>query len=100
MSQIAEKTGVGRATLYKYFPDVEAILLAWHERQIGAHLAQLTVVRDEVGDSGDRLEAVVEAYALILYEFRGHRDTELAVVMHGDPHVARAEHHVRRLFCD
>src|SRR5919202_1202932 len=28
MSQIAEKTGIGRATLYKYFPDVEAILLA------------------------------------------------------------------------
>lgn len=26
MSQIAEKTGIGRATLYKYFPDVEAIL--------------------------------------------------------------------------
>lgn len=28
MSQIAEKTGIGRATLYKYFPDVEAILHA------------------------------------------------------------------------
>src|SRR5215207_197927 len=27
MSQIAEKTGIGRATLYKYFSDVEAILL-------------------------------------------------------------------------
>jgi len=36
MSQIAEDTGIGRATLYKYFPDVEAILLAWHERQITA----------------------------------------------------------------
>ena len=36
MSQIAEKTGIGRATLYKYFPDVEAILPAWHERQITA----------------------------------------------------------------
>ena len=34
MSQIAEKTGIGRATLYKYFADVEAILLAWHERPI------------------------------------------------------------------
>ena len=28
MSQIAEKTGIGRATLYKYFPRVETILLA------------------------------------------------------------------------
>ena len=34
MSQIAKDAGIGRATLYKYFPDVEAILIAWHERQI------------------------------------------------------------------
>src|SRR3954447_15586969 len=29
MSQVAERAGIGRATLYKYFPDVDAILLAW-----------------------------------------------------------------------
>src|SRR6266849_6773540 len=34
MSHIAEETGIGRATLYKYFSGVEAILLAWHERQV------------------------------------------------------------------
>ncbi len=34
MSQIAEETGIGRATLYKYFPDVDAILVAWHDRQV------------------------------------------------------------------
>jgi Bacterial regulatory proteins, tetR family len=45
MSQIAEETGIGRATLYKYFPDVEAILLAWHDRQIAAHIAYLEEVR-------------------------------------------------------
>jgi len=28
MSQIAKDTGIGRATLYKYFPDVESILRA------------------------------------------------------------------------
>ena len=38
MSQVATETGIGRATLYKYFPDVEAILAAWHERQIARHL--------------------------------------------------------------
>ena len=43
MSQIATETGVGRATLYKYFPDVEAILLAWHERQITRHLQHLAM---------------------------------------------------------
>src|SRR6266545_2527472 len=48
MSQIAEETGVGRATLYKYFSGVEAILLAWHDRQISGHLEYLADVRGDV----------------------------------------------------
>src|SRR5919107_2993176 len=68
MSQIAEETGIGRATLYKYFPDVEAILFAWHERQIAGHLEQLAEVRDQAGDPGERLEAVLEAFALISHD--------------------------------
>jgi AcrR family transcriptional regulator len=39
MSDIAEATGIGRATLYKYFLDLETILSAWHQRQVEAHLA-------------------------------------------------------------
>src|ERR671914_2567091 len=62
MSQIAEGTGIGRATLYKYFPGVEAILLAWHERQIASHLEYLAEVRDQAGDARQRLEAVLEAF--------------------------------------
>ncbi|MHB8463683.1 MAG: TetR/AcrR family transcriptional regulator [Acidimicrobiales bacterium] len=88
MSQIAAETGIGRATLYKYFPDVEAILVAWHERQIAAHLEHLVKVRDQAGDASQRLEAVLEAYALIS---RGHHGTELAALMHRGDHVARAE---------
>lgn len=80
MSKIAAETGVGRATLYKYFPDVEAILVAWHERQIGSHLKHLARVRDQSGDVARRLEAVLEAYALMTYE-RPH-GTELAVLLH------------------
>ncbi|MGH9893062.1 MAG: TetR/AcrR family transcriptional regulator, partial [bacterium] len=72
MSEIAEKTGIGRATLYKYFPDVEAILAAWHEREITAHLAQLAVLRDQVGDARSRLDNVLAAYALISHESHGH----------------------------
>ena len=75
MSQIAEKTGIGRATLYKYFSDVEAILLAWHERQIAGHLEHLAEVQDRAGDAGERLKAVLEAYALISHESHGHHDT-------------------------
>jgi len=94
MSQIAEETGVGRATLYKYFPDVEAILVAWHERQVTGHVEQLAEVRDRPGDPGERLEAVLEAYALICHE---HHGTELAALLHRGEHVVRAHHQLSDL---
>ncbi|MCZ2858187.1 TetR/AcrR family transcriptional regulator [Blastococcus sp. VKM Ac-2987] len=61
MSQIAQRTGIGHATLYRYFPDVEALLTAWHTRQVTSHLEHLVQVRDAAGP-GDRLEAVLLAY--------------------------------------
>jgi len=100
MSQIAEKTGIGRATLYKYFPDVEAILLAWHERQITGHLEYLGEVRDQARVGGERLEAVLEAYALISHESRGHHDTELAAFLHRDEQVPRAQQSLHRMIRD
>src|SRR5215210_7222313 len=100
MSQIAKKTGIGRATLYKYFPDVGAILLAWHERQITGHLEHLAEVRDQAGDAGERLEAVLEAYALISHESHGHHDTELAAFLHRDEQVGRAQQQLRDMIRD
>jgi AcrR family transcriptional regulator len=92
MSQIAEQTGIGRATLYKYFPDVEAILVAWHQRQVAEHLAQLADVRNQAGDAGERLKAVLEAYALIVHE---HHGGDLAGLLHRGAHVARAHQELR-----
>jgi AcrR family transcriptional regulator len=100
MSQIAEEAGVGRATLYKYFSGVEAILFAWHERQITGHLEYLAAVRDEADDASARLEAVLEAFALISLESQGHRDTELAAFLHGDEQVARAQEQLRAMIRD
>jgi AcrR family transcriptional regulator len=100
MSQIAAATGIGRATLYKYFPDVEAILLAWHQRQISGHLDQLAEVRDQAGDADQRLEAVLEAYALIAHQAHGHRDSELAAFLHRDQHVTTAEQQLRDMLQD
>lgn len=97
MSQIAEEAGIGRATLYKYFSDVEAILLAWHERQVNGHLKHLAEVRDQAGDSRARLEAVLEAFALISHE---HHGTELAALLHKGEHVARAQHQLTHLIRD
>ena len=100
MSQIAEGTGIGRATLYKYFSSVESILHAWHERQITAHLEYLAEVRDQAGDAGKRLEAVLEAYALISHESHGHHDTELASFLHRDEQVGRAQGKLRNMIRD
>src|SRR2546423_6607627 len=65
MLQIAQRTGIGRATLYKYFPDVEAILVAWHQQHVAAHLDQLAAIRDREEAPGARLGAVLAAYAHI-----------------------------------
>jgi AcrR family transcriptional regulator len=91
MSEIAKKTGIGRATLYKYFPEVEAILFAWHDRHITGHLQHLIEVRDHADGPDERLKAVFEAYALHAHESRRHHDTELAALVHRGQHVARVE---------
>ncbi|MGH3948829.1 MAG: TetR/AcrR family transcriptional regulator [Pseudonocardiaceae bacterium] len=101
MSQIAEKTGIGRATLYKYFPDVEAILHAWHERHITGHLEYLAELRDEAGATGERIEAVLEAYALIRHESHGHNIEFVAFLhRHEHEHHARAQQQLRDLIRD
>ncbi|MFN2608771.1 MAG: TetR/AcrR family transcriptional regulator [Acidimicrobiales bacterium] len=100
MSRIAEASGIGRATLYKYFPDVESILLAWHERQIAGHLGRLAAVRDRPGTPGERLETVLSAYGVIVHQSQGHADGDLAALLHRSPHVARGEHHLHAMVSD
>ncbi|OUC91481.1 TetR/AcrR family transcriptional regulator [Streptomyces swartbergensis] len=92
MSQVAERTGIGRATLYKYFSDAEAVLLAWHERQIAAHLEQLSDISHQTGTAVERLTAVLEAYAGIARQRHGG---ELAALLHQGEHVTHAEQHLQ-----
>ena len=95
MSEIAEKTGIGRATLYKYFPDVETILYAWHQRHIDAHIEHLTVVRDRASAPTERLESVLAAHALHVHETRSHHDSDIAGLVHRGEHVAHAERQLK-----
>lgn len=99
MAQIAERAGIGRATLYKYFPAVEAILVAWHERHVTAHLEHLAEVRDQGGDAVERLEAVLEAYALISQQ-RAQHGTEFSALLHQGEHVAQAQRKLSALVRD
>jgi AcrR family transcriptional regulator len=91
MSQIAEASGIGRATLYKYFPSVEAILAAWHQQKVAGHLEQLRAIGDRAGDASARLEAVLEAYAAMLHRTNGHHDPELVASLHRNAEVAQAQ---------
>ncbi|MBT2534337.1 helix-turn-helix transcriptional regulator [Arthrobacter sp. ISL-48] len=79
MSRIAKEVGIGRATLYKYFPDVEAILLAQHDRQLAVQLEHLHAVQSAGGDPRRQLEQVLQIHALMIHE---HHDSVIASVMH------------------
>lgn len=95
MSQIAKEAGIGRATLYKYFSDVQSILIAWHERHVAAQLDRLTQDRDRADGPAGRLEAVVRGYAQIAH--RRRRGGEIAAVVHRDPHAVQAWQQVHDL---
>ncbi len=98
MSQIAATAGIGRATLYKYFPDIESVLLAWHERQVARHLQLLVQARDAADGPAARLEAVLTAYALIQHQ---HHGTDLPVaLLHRGEHVAAASRQLHALVSD
>jgi AcrR family transcriptional regulator len=97
MSQVADAVGIGRATLYKYYSDIEAILLAWHQRQVEAHFEELAALRDEASDPMSALEAVLEAYAFISQQ---HQGSELAALVHRGAHMASAEHRLGKLVRD
>lgn len=98
MSQIADRVGISRATLYRYFPDVDAILVAWHRDQVDAHVAQLRQVAADIADPSERLEAVLSCYATIA---RGvPRGGELATLLHQGTHLALAEQQVLDLLAD
>ena len=100
MAQVAQRAGIGRATLYKHFADLEAVVTAWHHRRIAEHLAELSQVRDQPGTALQRLEAVMQAWAGIVRQSRAHHGSELAVLLHRDPRVEQAQRQLHDLVRD
>ncbi len=96
MSQLAERTGIGRATLYKYFPDVSAVLTAWHERQLQAHLTELQEATAAIPDPAARLTTALQTYATLQQSAHRHlaeqgaHSSDLAALLHSSGHVAEA----------
>ena len=88
MSRIAETAGIGRATLYKYFPDLEAVLATWHERHVAKCLARFAEFRDSPEALSKRLWAVLHHYAMVQY---GARATDISVLLHKQDYVQHAQ---------
>ena len=100
MSEIAAAANIGRATLYKYFADVEHVVAAWHERQVAAHLAELSAMRDQAGDSDERLRAACLAYGRICQQRQQHGDAELSAVLHRHQPTDQSQAKLVAIFAD
>ena len=100
MSQVANAAGIGRATLYKYFTDVESILVAHHAQHVEDHLQALEGLRTGPGTVGARLVAVVGTYASICFQRGRHGSTDVSALVHRGPEVADAERRLRRVFAE
>ncbi|MHB1518043.1 MAG: TetR/AcrR family transcriptional regulator [Acidimicrobiales bacterium] len=101
MSQIAAEAGIGRATLYKYFPDVESILVAWHERHVAGHLVELEELSQKADDPREALDSVLAAYALVIFErARQSSGADVAALVHQGDHVVGIEQRLRAFFGD
>jgi AcrR family transcriptional regulator len=101
MSQIAEEAGIGRATLYKYFPDVDAILTEWHDDQVTVHLAQLKALRLRDGTSQEQLRSVLERFSLTMFESAQHgAPAELVASFHAAGRLTTAEQSLQALITE
>jgi hypothetical protein len=63
---------------------------------------QLAELRDQTGDPGQRLQAVLEAYARVSHERFSHQHSgsELAALLHQGAHLTRAQQQVHDLFTE
>ncbi|MFE6649759.1 TetR/AcrR family transcriptional regulator [Nocardioides sp. NPDC057772] len=89
MGLVAERAGISRATLYKYFRGVDEMLVAGHAEHVAEHLAHLENLRDEARSAGAGLYAMLQGYARICF----HRGSSVATDLHGLVH--RGEEHQR-----
>lgn len=93
MTQVAQAARIGRATLYRYFPDVSSILTAWHRKQVDAHLVRLEAADDPNQDARQRLVDVLTEFARIQSERHDlQRALEITPDLVSHLHAAHSSH--------
>ncbi|HET9141633.1 TetR/AcrR family transcriptional regulator [Actinophytocola sp.] len=100
MAAIAEQAGIPEARLARHFPDVDAVLQAWHQRQIGQHLAYLGETGDQPGTPIERLAAVLRSYAVLAHQAHRQHSAKSAAVLHRGEHMAEAQDHLHGMIRD
>jgi len=101
MSRIAEESGIGRATLYKYFPDVESILTEWHASTVRGHLDEFHTVATGGGSADERLRTILRTYAMRMHHMTAkHAGSDLAAMIHRGDHVDEAQQALITLVAD
>ncbi|MDA8056729.1 MAG: TetR/AcrR family transcriptional regulator [Actinomycetota bacterium] len=72
MSAVAARAGLSRATVYRYFPDVDALLSAWVGREMHGSISQIVADARAITDPLRRIEHLVATQAA-LFERQDHR---------------------------
>jgi AcrR family transcriptional regulator len=65
MSALAQRANVSRQTLYNHFPDVDAILVAYVQREAAIDQAALRAVMDNVDGPYAKLEVFLRWFSVI-----------------------------------
>lgn len=82
MGEVAERAGIARATLYKYFSGVDELLIAAHAQHVAEHLAQLEAAWAAAASPGAGLHDMLSLYARICF----HRGQAATPDLHGLVH--------------
>ncbi len=78
MAHVAKQAGIGRATLYKYFPGVEEIVAEHVLQTVRAHHRVLQEAIDGVDDPVDAIRACL-VILLEYFDSEGHRNASASV---------------------
>ncbi len=70
MGEIAARAGVGRATLYRHFPNRAALMQAIHDRAVSEAEQAVLASRPEEGPAGDAVVRLVEALTGVIVRYR------------------------------
>jgi AcrR family transcriptional regulator len=96
MSAVAERAGIGRATLYKYFSGPDEVLIAWHNDSVERHVDALRSTAAEP-DPWRRLRRLLETFV----DLRGQQlGGEAMLLLHRSARVQHAAGTVRVLLAD